>query len=289
MIIYPEIAIKNGRCVTLRKGQMTLPEEHDTSPLDLARHYEAHGAEWLHVADLDATGRHSHDNTALVEQIIREVDIPVQVSGGIHKPHHIDWWIDRGAETVVIGSAAYLGPGVVRSSAERHPFRVLVSVDIRDGEVMVDGWTRPTGTPPLDFLQSFDNLCLAGVIVNDTDYDADLPDGSVALVADLARQLKTPVIASGLAKTLDHVSTLKYLGTIAGAIVGRGLHHGTFTLEEAQRIVVERDTRAMMLRRLSEGAPVKKSGITIHQGPPSEKGTSRPRGARFAKVAESHS
>ena len=67
MIIYPEIAIKNGRCVTLRKGQMTLPEEHDTSPLDLARHYAAHGAEWLHVADLDATGRHSHDNTALVE------------------------------------------------------------------------------------------------------------------------------------------------------------------------------------------------------------------------------
>ena len=113
--------------------------------------------------------------------------------------------------------------------------------------------------------------------------------GGIALVADLARQLKTPVIASGLAKTLDHVSTLKYLGNIAGAIVGRGLHHGTFTLEEAQRIVVERDTRAMMLRRLSEGAPVKTSGITIHQGPPSEKGTSRPRGARFAKVAESHS
>lgn len=255
MIIYPEIALRNGRCATLRKGQMTLPEDHGTDPLDVARDLAEQGAEWLHVVDLDAVGRRDRDNTRLIAEIIRAVDIPVQVAGGIHKPEHVQWWINRGAECVVFGSAAYLAPGNVRKAAKRYPYRVLVSVDVRADAVMVDGWARPTGTAPLAFLQEFDEIELAGAIVNDIDHDLDFPDATLALLADLGRQLRTPVIASGVAKSLDLISTLKHLGTIAGAVVGRALHHGLFTLEGAQRIAVEpgprraATTRATGLRR----------------------------------------
>lgn len=288
MIVYPEIAIQNGRCVTLRKGQMVLPETHDIDPLTAAKQFEEQGAEWLHVVDLDARGRRVKDNTQLVSQIISEVQIPVQVAGGIHKPEHVDWWINRGAECVVIGSAAYLGPDVVRQAAENHPFRVLVSVDVKDGKVMVDGWTRPTETPPLEFLKLFDSNCLAGVIINDADYDIELPDGSVALVAELAFELKTPVIASGLTKTLDHVSTLKYLGNIAGAIVGRGLHQGVFTLSDAHRIALERDKHEALLRRVPNWNAKHSTRIPKVAGRFSEKSTTGPDSAPLVRHVESY-
>lgn len=239
MIIYPEIAIKNGKCVTLRKGQMTLPVVYDHDPLSKAREFADQGAEWLHVVDLDAVGRHEKDNSDMIAELIRSVPVPVQVGGGIHKLRHVDWWMDRGAECVVMGSAAYLGPRVLREAAERYPFRVLLSVDVQEGQVMVDGWTRPTGLPPLDFARRFDDIGLGGIIVTDIDYDIDLPDASLSLVTHMARNLTTPVIASGVAKSLDHLSTLRFLENIAGAVIGRALHRGDFTLEAALRLIWE--------------------------------------------------
>jgi len=241
MIIYPDIGLKDGKCVTLRKGQMTLPVVYDHDPIAKAQEFVAQGAEWLNVTDLDAAAGRRGTNAELIVSLIKSVPVPVQVGGGIRKLEHVDWWMERGADCVVIGSAAWLGPGMVRRACERYPFRIMLAVDVRAGRVMVNGWTRPTDTTPLDFARRYDRLDIGGIIVTDIDYDIDLPDASLALVTGMARQLATPVIASGVVKTLDHLSTLKYLETIAGAVVGRALHQGTFTLTEALRLVWEVD------------------------------------------------
>lgn len=243
MIIYPDIGIQNGRCVTLRKGQMTQPEVYAHDPIAKALEFVAQGAEWLNVVDLDAVrgrGRGAF-NSDLIVSLINAVPVPVQVGGGIRKVDQVDWWMDHGADCVVIGSAACLGPGMVRRACARYPFRILLAVDVWQGRVMVNGWTRPTDMTPLDFAQRFDRLDLGGIIVTDIDYDIDLPDASFALVTGIARHLTTPVIVSGVVKTLDDLSTLKYLQTISGVVIGRALHHGRFSLSEALRLVWEVD------------------------------------------------
>jgi len=249
MILYPDIALREGRCVTLRRGQMSLPVVHEGDPVEIARRFVAEGAEWLNLVDLDAAGRRARDNTEILRAIIRAVDIPVQVGGGIARIEHVDWWIDQGADCVVIASAAVLNPALIHRAAGRHPYRVLVGLDVAQGRVMVDGWTRPTDHAPLDFIARFDRLDVAGVIVTDIDYDTALPDASFALVTDLARHIATPVIASGLVKTLDDLSTLHHLENIAGAIVGRALHEGRFTLRAALTQVLGGDPDALWWRR----------------------------------------
>jgi len=243
MIIYPDIGIQEGRCVTLRKGQMTQPEVYAHDPIAKALEFVEQGAEWLNVVDLDAVrgrGRGAF-NSDLIVSLINAVPVPVQVGGGIRKLDQVDWWMDHGADCVVVGSAAYLGPGMVRKACERYPFRILLAVDVSQDRVMVNGWTRPTDMTPLAFAQRFDRLDLGGIIVTDIDYDIDLPDASFALATGMARHLTTPVIASGVVKTLDDLSTLKYLETISGVVIGRALHQERFSLADALRLVWEVD------------------------------------------------
>lgn len=241
MIVYPDITLRQGRCVTLRHGQTPIPVVHEGDPVAIARRFARDGAEWLNVVDLDAGGRHTRDNTAVVREILRAVDIPVQVGGGIARPFHVDWWIDNGADCVVIGSAAVLDPSLVVEACERHPYRVLLAIEVTQGLLRVDGWTRPSEHAARSFLAHFDRLPLAGVVVTDVDYDRALPDASFALVSALGHELSMPVIASGLVKTLDDLATLRYLDVISGAVVGRALHQGAFTLRQAMAVAADAD------------------------------------------------
>jgi len=253
MIIYPDIGLRNGQCVTLRRGQMTEPVAYDHNPIEKAMQFAAEGAEWLNVVDLDAAGRRGRTNTEIILEMIKRVRVPIQVSGGIAKREDVDWWIAQGAECVVIGSAAVLSPSLIRDVCKRHPYRVLLSVDVSNWRVMVDGWTRPTEHTPLEFARMFDRLDLAGIIVTDIDYDIGSPEASFALITEMGQHLTTPVIASGVVKTLDDLSTLKYLETISGAIVGRALHEGRFTLAEALRLVWEAEPTSLWWRDTGTG------------------------------------
>lgn len=239
MILYPDIAVKDGKCVTLRRGQMTQPHVYADNVVAKAKEFVDNGAEWLNVVDLDAVARGQADNSDLIVELINSVPVPVQVGGGIRKIEHVNWWIARGAECVVIAGAAVLNPHLVAKACTLYPYRVLVSVDVWQGKVVVNGWTRPTEYTPLGFARMFDRLALAGIIVTDIDYEINLPDSSFALVTDMARKLSTPVIASGMVKTPDDLSTLKYLEIISGAIVGRALHQGHIRLSEALSLVRE--------------------------------------------------
>ncbi len=243
MIVYPDIGIRNGRCVILRRGQMSQPVVYDHDPIVKAQQFVAEGAEWLNVVDLDAQRTRSRQpcNSDLIVSLINSVPVPVQVGGGIRKIDQVDWWMEHGADCVVIGSAAYLGPGLVREACARYPFRIMLAVDVRAGRVMPNGWTAPAGITPLAFAHRFDRLDLGGILVTDVDYDTEMAEASFALVADMARRLHTPVIASGMVKSLDDLSTLRHLGTVAGAVIGRPLHEGAMTLDEALRLLWEVD------------------------------------------------
>lgn len=238
MIIYPDIELQKGRCVHLYRGAAEEPVVHNETPLDAAKRFAAEGAQWLNVIDLDRVFGDG-DNTDQIVEIIKTVGRPVQVGGGVCNIDQVRAWVDAGAGRVVIASAAVKDPAFVVEAANRYPDQIVVSVDIMDGHVAIDGWRNPTAFSPVDFAVQFQDAPLAAMILTDIDRDIDAPNSSIHHVAELSHHVRTPVIASGVVKELDDISTLKFLPNVAGAIVGRALFSEAITLEDALRIAEE--------------------------------------------------
>ena len=232
MDIFPDIELRQGKCVSLVRGEMDRPQPIKPSPLEWVDTLLDEGAEWLHVVDLDCiAGDGEHDE--IVQKILARSSVPVQVGGGIRTIARAEELFEAGATRVVVGTSAILDPEFLRQLVTAHPRRVVVSIDCLQGRVAISGWKQITSYQPLDFVQLIDALDLAAVIFTDIDRDADMPESSLALTMQIAEAVKVPVITSGTIKTLDDIATVRYLPNIVGAVVGRALNQGTFTLSEA--------------------------------------------------------
>lgn len=232
MIIYPDIELQKGRCVNLRRGRADAPVVYDVDPVKAARDFARQGAEWLHVVDLDAVFNDG-DNAAVIEEIIATAGCPVQVGGAIRSMERVNHWIEAGAKRVVIATAAVKYPHLVKEAATAYPGQVVVSIDARGGKVVIEGWREATIFTPIEFAREFDDGTLAAFIYTDIDRDDDEPTSSLSHTTQLAAAVKTPVIASGVVKSLQDISVLNLLENIAGAITSRALFGGVFTLAEA--------------------------------------------------------
>jgi phosphoribosylformimino-5-aminoimidazole carboxamide ribotide isomerase len=235
MIIYPDLELRNGRLVNLARNRIESPIIYDLDPLQAAHDLVAQGARWLHVVDLDAVFN-AGSNAAIIRNIIRTAGCSVQVGGAIRTMDKVHSWMDAGAARVVIATAAVKYPHVVKAAATAYPDAVVVSIDSRGGKVVIEGWTEATTFTPVEFARQFENIGLASIIYTDIDRDEDHPESSLAHITELAAKISTPVIASGVVRTLDDISTLSYLPNIAGAITSRALFGGRFTLPEALAI-----------------------------------------------------
>jgi phosphoribosylformimino-5-aminoimidazole carboxamide ribotide isomerase len=237
MIIYPNITLRGGRCVNLVRGRIDEPIVFDADPVETAVSYAHAGAEWLHVVDLDAIAGDG-SNGEIIREIIRRANAPVMVGGGIRSAEQVREWCDAGAGRMVFGTAAVRAPQMVKELSYAYPDQIVISVDVWQGNVVVDGWRETTAFEAVDFVQQFAGWPLSQIIFTDIDRDLDLPESSFALITKLASETSTPVIANGLARSLDDLSALKYLYNISGAIVGRALFEGAYTLEEALELAV---------------------------------------------------
>ena len=232
MMIYPTIELQHGRCVTLDKGRIDVALIWHVDPVETARGFAAAGAEWMHLTDFDAVeGR--DENAGLVQEIIRAAGIPVQLGGGFHSRERVEYWIDKGAGRIVIGSLATRDPELVRELARAHPDQIVLAVDVWRGHVMADGWRNSSAFDPGDFIAAFGNAPFAGILITDIDSDMDNLDAQLGLISGLAAKAHTPVIASGVVRGPDDIARLKYIPNIAGALVGRALFRKTIDLSEA--------------------------------------------------------
>jgi phosphoribosylformimino-5-aminoimidazole carboxamide ribotide isomerase len=224
--------IQNGRCVTLEKGRLDEPQIWHVDPVETARGFAAAGAEWMHLTDFNAIEGDSQ-NEALITDIIRGAGIPVQLGGGMRSREQVEQWIDRGAGRIVIGTLAARDPQLVQELAKHHPDQIVLAVDVYQGQVMTDGWRKAGAIAPADFIAAFESAPLAGIIVTDIDSDMSDLEAQLGLISGLAETSRTPVIASGVVRTADDISRLKYIYNIAGALVGRALFRKTITVEDA--------------------------------------------------------
>lgn len=235
MILLPAVDIKDGKCVRLVQGDFARETVYDEDPVAVAKRYEAEGAQWLHVVDLDAALEGEPRNRALVKEVIGSVDIPVQCSGGIRTVDAIDAAKDAGASRVVVGTAALRDPDFVCDAAARHGDFLAVGLDVRGQTLQARGWTEEAG----ELWPTLQRLVREGVtrfVVTDVARDGMLQGPNYTLLAEVLEYTDRPVVASGGVSSTEDLKNLARMG-VEGCIVGKALYAGKFTLPEALQVV----------------------------------------------------
>jgi phosphoribosylformimino-5-aminoimidazole carboxamide ribotide isomerase len=233
MIFYPAIDLKDGNCVRLVQGDMDRATVFGDDPAAQARAFAGAGCEWLHVVDLDGAFAGRPVNGDAVQAIIDAVDIPVQIGGGIRDLERIGDWLLRGAARVILGTLALSDPGLVAEACRRHPGRIAVGIDARDGRVAVEGWSKESAVEALDLARAIEDLGVAVLIHTDIARDGAMGGPNVEATVALAEAVSVPVIASGGVASLDDIGALKRTGVLAGVICGRALYDGRIDAAEA--------------------------------------------------------
>ena len=233
--LYPAIDLRDGQVVRLRQGDYDDQTTYGSDPVAVAAGFAAAGARWIHVVDLDAARSGSPVNRPVVAAIAAAVrgQASVQTGGGVRTVADAQALADAGVARVVMGSAAVAQPSLVAEASSVVP--VAVGLDHRGGEVAVHGWTEGSGEQLADALQWFPTA--AAFVITDIARDGMLSGPDVEGLAAAARATSIPVIASGGIATLADLTALMAVSGISGAISGKAIYEGRFTVAEALAVL----------------------------------------------------
>ncbi|HEY5878958.1 MAG TPA: bifunctional 1-(5-phosphoribosyl)-5-((5-phosphoribosylamino)methylideneamino)imidazole-4-carboxamide isomerase/phosphoribosylanthranilate isomerase PriA [Nakamurella sp.] len=230
--LLPAVDVADGQAVRLVQGRAG-SETRYGAPLDAALAWQADGAEWIHLVDLDAAfGRGS--NAALLAEVVGKLDIKVEMSGGIRDDESLAAALATGCTRVNIGTAALEKPDWCASAIARYGDQVAVGLDVRGTTLAARGWTQDGGDL-WEALTRLDAQGCARYVVTDVTKDGTLRGPNLDLLRDVCAATRAPVVASGGVSSLDDLVALAGLSSIGveGSIVGKALYAGAFTLPEA--------------------------------------------------------
>ncbi|MHA7263387.1 bifunctional 1-(5-phosphoribosyl)-5-((5-phosphoribosylamino)methylideneamino)imidazole-4-carboxamide isomerase/phosphoribosylanthranilate isomerase PriA [Arthrobacter sp. TMN-37] len=230
--LLPAVDVADGQAVRLVQGAAGSETSYG-DPLDAALAWQEDGAEWVHLVDLDAAfGRGS--NRPLLEKVVRRLDIKVELSGGIRDDESLDAALSLGATRVNLGTAALENPEWTASAIARYGDAIAVGLDVRGTTLAARGWTQEGGDL-WEVLKRLEDAGCARYVVTDVTKDGTLQGPNLALLEQVLERTSRPVVASGGISTLDDIAALRQLvpGGLEGAIVGKALYAGAFTLPQA--------------------------------------------------------
>ena len=234
LVLLPAVDVADGVAVRLVQGEAGTETAYG-APLDAALAWQRDGAEWIHLVDLDAAfGR--GDNRELLREVVRKLDVAVELSGGIRDDASLDAALATGAARVNLGTAALESPDWVRSAIARHGDKIAVGLDVRGTTLAARGWTQSGGDLWETMARLDDDGC-ARYVVTDVHRDGTLTGPNLALLREVCARTDAAVVASGGVSSLDDLRAIAGLGTVEGAIVGKALYAKAFTLPEALEAV----------------------------------------------------
>ncbi|MBC7969879.1 MAG: 1-(5-phosphoribosyl)-5-[(5-phosphoribosylamino)methylideneamino]imidazole-4-carboxamide isomerase [Verrucomicrobia bacterium] len=239
MEVIPAIDLLEGRCVRLYQGDYAQAETFDENPGSVARQWADQGATRLHVVDLDGAKAGHPVNVSAIEAIVRAVDVPLQVGGGLRDRASAAALFKLGVQRVILGTVAVEQPDLVRELCQEFPEQIVVGIDARNGLVATRGWLETSQVTAIDLAQQMADFGIAAIIYTDIHRDGTLQGPNLDALRALANGVSVPIIASGgMSSVTDLLSllALEPLG-VTGAIVGRALYTGDIVLKEALRAV----------------------------------------------------
>ena len=233
--LLPAVDVKDGRAVRLVQGELARESIYG-SPLDVALDFHNSGAQWLHLVDLDAAfGR--GENSALLAEVVGRLDIDVELSGGIRDDESLTRALATGCRRVNLGTAALENPEWTARVIAEHGDRIAVGLDVRGHVLAARGWTKEGGDL-FETLARLESDGCARYVVTDVTKDGTLQGPNLELLKEVCAATKKPVVASGGISSLADIKALCSLNEIGveGAIVGKALYAGAFTLEQALEV-----------------------------------------------------
>ncbi len=236
--LIPAIDLLGGRAVRLSQGRYDAATVYDEDPARVAAGFAAFGIRRLHVVDLDGAKAGRPVQSDAIRKILAAVGrIPVQVGGGLRTLEGVDEALAWGIDRVILGTIALRDPELVKRAAAKHPGRIVVGIDARDGKVAVEGWTEGSEISAVELGRRFEDAGVAAIVYTDIARDGMLTGPNLDATARLADALRIPVIVSGgVATNADVVASAKLLErNICGVIVGRAIYTGGVEIESALR------------------------------------------------------
>ena len=232
MIIFPAIDLKNGKCVRLYQGDMHQDTVYNSDPIAQAKTWAEHGFKWLHIVDLDGAINGMPANARSVRDIVKNVNIPIQLGGGIRSHAHIVKWLETGISRVILGTAAVRDPELVKQACREFPGRIAVSIDARRGRVAIEGWAQEANMHVADVVRHFEDVGVAALIYTDIDRDGTGLGVNVDSTVELSKTTSIPIIASGGVGSLKDIQAVKN-AKLEGVIVGKAFYDKTIDPKEA--------------------------------------------------------
>jgi phosphoribosylformimino-5-aminoimidazole carboxamide ribotide isomerase len=238
MILFPAIDLKDGRCVRLKRGDMSQATVFNDDPAAQARAFEAAGFSWLHCVDLNGAFAGKSANGRAIAAIRAAIGLPIQLGGGIRDMAAVEFWISAGISRVVLGTAALKNPALVKDAARAFPGRIVVGADAKGGKVATEGWAETSELTPVDLARRFEDAGVAAILFTDVDGDGLLNGVNVTATAALASAVSIPVIASGGVGGIVDIEALLDAKepNIEGVVIGRALYDGRLDPKAAIRL-----------------------------------------------------
>ena len=238
MLLIPAIDLKDGHCVRLQQGDMTLATTFSEEPAVMARSWVDKGARRLHLVDLNGAFAGQPKNEAAIRKILKTVgsEVDVQLGGGIRDLDTIERYLDIGLRYVIIGTAAVRNPGFLQDACTAFGGHIIVGLDAKDGKVATDGWSKLTRHDVIDMGKKFEDFGVESIIYTDIGRDGMLSGINVEATVRLAQALTIPVIASGGLSNIADIEALCAVEEegVEGVICGRAIYSGDLDFEAAQ-------------------------------------------------------
>ena len=238
MIIIPAIDLKDGRCVRLAQGDFKRVTVYSEDPVEIAKKWQENGAERIHVVDLDGSLAGSPQNNDVIQKIVEEIDVPIQVGGGIREIKTIETYIGIGVHWVILGTIALRNMRFVREACDAYSGRIILGIDANDGKVAVQGWTEQTSESAIDIARRYEGYGLAAIVYTDIKRDGMETGVNIEATRNLSQLVKIPVIASGGVSSMQDIERLREVEKygISGVIIGKALYSGAISLKEAIKL-----------------------------------------------------
>ncbi len=233
MILYPAIDLKDGCCVRLKKGDFDQKTVYFENPVETALMWQNMGGEFLHLVDLDGAKDGVSKNATVIENIVKALDIPVELGGGIRSMEQLEQYFSMGVARAILGTAALKNPDFVRQAVAEYGDKIAVGIDAKDGSVAVSGWLEVSDTDAVTFAREMEQIGVKHIIYTDIDTDGMMCGPNLkGLTAMVQAVPKVGVIASGGVARQEDLVEIKKTGA-AGAIIGKALYQKTINLTEA--------------------------------------------------------
>jgi phosphoribosylformimino-5-aminoimidazole carboxamide ribotide isomerase len=235
LVIIPAIDIKNGQCVRLAQGDFDRVTVYADNPIDMALVWAEKGAKLIHIVDLDGSVAGLPRNAGIILDIVKNVNVPIQVGGGIRNMETIDYYLENGVSSVILGTAALQDEGLVLAAGKKYAGKIILGIDALDGQVAIQGWTRKTKQSAVELAVRYENCGIKAIVYTDIKRDGMETGVNIETTKALAMAVGIPVIASGGVATIADVEKLLAVKCcdISGVIIGRALYTGAISLPEA--------------------------------------------------------